>query len=144
MSHYLRNKLIDHLFRDVDFPPPEDLFVALCTEAPTASDTGNTISEVIGTGYARVSYPPSYTANWEATQGGTSGASTGSFGGTANSTSVTFPEAISDWGAVTGVAILDAAEGGNLLFYGELEEPQEVASGDTFVFASGSLAVELE
>src|SRR3990172_1174954 len=136
MSDYLENKLIDHIFRAATFSKPAALHVALYTAAPSDAGGG---TEVSGGSYARVQRDPA-DANWAATQGGVSGNSTGTGGATSNAAALTFPAPTANWGAITHVAILDAASGGNFLFWGALTTPKTVNNGDPAPsFAVGAL-----
>lgn len=149
MSNYMENVLIDHIFRATSYTMPSHLYVALCTTAPVASDTGTKLTANTGTGvevtggsYARTTLDPS-TTNWANTQNSGSGASTGSSGTTSNNSTITFPTATGSWGTITSIAICDASTNGNMLFFGNLSASKTVGSGDTFQFNSGQLSVSL-
>ena len=92
------------------------------------------VEPTIGTGsYARVQVLSTLTA-WAGTQGaGTTTASTGTSGTTSNNAAVTFPAPTSDWAAspavVWGIAIYDAATGGNLLGFAPTTGPVPVPNG---------------
>jgi hypothetical protein len=45
------------------------------------------------------------------------------------------------WGTIVGVGILDAASGGNLLYYGPLSVPRTVNNGDSFSVAINGMTV---
>jgi hypothetical protein len=147
-SDYLKNKLIDHLFRSSTFSKPSALAIALCTVAPVDSDTGALTGKEVtnANGYARVAVSPS-DSNWEATQGGIVGDSSGTTGITRNVNSVVFPAATgSGWGTITHVAIVDNSTygAGNLLLWGALDNPEVVNSGDNFQFSVSALAIEID
>ena len=63
-----------------------------------------------------------------------------------NLSQLVFNTALTDWGWVSGVAILDsAAHGqGNLLMYAQLENPRLVYTGDNIKFDSNSLEISLK
>lgn len=107
------------------------VYVALFTVAPTeAAGTG---TEVSGGAYARASVTNNAT-NWPAAT--TDGAGVSS---KANGTTITFPTATAAWGTIVAFAIMDAASGGNKLYYGNLSTSKAIASGDTATFAAGAI-----
>jgi hypothetical protein len=84
-------------------------------------------------GYARQQIVSSL-ANWAGTQGaGSTTASSGTSGTTSNNNTVTFPSPTSNWAAspsvAWGIALYDAATGGNLLFWGPLAPPATIPNG---------------
>lgn len=126
MSNYLENKLIDHTLRGIPYTAPTTTYAALLTVSP---DDTNTITEVTGGSYTRVAIT-SDTTNWSGTQGaGTTLASSGITGTTTNNTVITFPAPTANWGLIVGVALMDAATGGNVLLQGNLAESITVNSG---------------
>jgi hypothetical protein len=62
-----------------------------------------------------------------------------------NSTQVVFPTALTDWGWVSGIAIVDTSNyaSGNLLMYAKLDNPRYVYTGDNIKFDSNSLEISL-
>jgi hypothetical protein len=62
-----------------------------------------------------------------------------------NSTQVIFPTALTDWGWVSGIAIVDTSNyaSGNLLMYAKLDNPRYVYTGDNIKFDSNSLEISL-
>lgn len=138
-SDYLENKFIDWLLRGQTFTPPATVYIALYTANP--SDTGGG-TEVSGGSYARVAVTSSL-ANWAGTQGaGTTVASSGTGGQTSNNNVITFPAPTANWGTVTGMAIYDAASGGNELYWSALTTSKTVNSNDAApTFPAGTLTV---
>lgn len=130
MSDYLEIEIIKHIFRTGSFTKPTVLAIALCTAAPTDSDTGSTITEPAGGSYARVDVPPD-NSNWS-----DPGASSGQ---TDNVADITFPTATGDWGVITHVAFIDATSAGNMLLHKALASSKNVETGDTFKFSIGDL-----
>lgn len=63
-----------------------------------------------------------------------------------NKNEILFSTALSDWGWVSGVAIVDSAMygSGNLLMYAELQNPRFVYIGDSIKFDSNSLEISLK
>lgn len=142
-SDAVENLLIDHVFRDTQWTKPAALYIALCTSAPTDSDTGSTIVEPVGNNYSRVAYNPSASSNWEATQGGVSGASSGTGGQTSNNGAITFAAASGSWGSITHIAIVSASTAGTMYFWGELSVAKTITSGDIFSFQANQLTVTI-
>lgn len=62
-----------------------------------------------------------------------------------NKLQLVFPSAMTDWGMVSGVAILDSSDhqDGNLLMYAELNNPRYVYAGDTIKFDGNALEINL-
>jgi hypothetical protein len=63
-----------------------------------------------------------------------------------NSRQLVFNTAFTDWGWVSGVAIVDTSNygSGNLLMYAELENPRYVYAGDNIKFDTNSLEISLK
>jgi len=143
MSNYLEGKIVDHIFRGTSFTMPSNLYIALMTTNAGDTDTGTSISNGTGTGvevsssstgYARQAIVP-LTANWTAASAS---------GITSNVASLTFPQAISNWGTIVGIAICDQLVGGNMLFYGALAANKVVNTGDTFQFTANQVQVQID
>jgi len=126
-SDYLELELLDHVLGGGDYSRPATVHIALYTVAPTDAGGG---TEVSGGSYARVAVTNNAT-NWPAASGGAK----------SNGTEITFPTATASWGTVVAFAILDAASGGNFLYWGDLTASKTISSGDTARFAVGELDV---
>ena len=127
LTNYAENKLIDLLFRGQAFTPPSTLYFAAFTALP--SDTGGG-TECSGGSYARVAVSASLD-NFAGTQGAaTTTVSSGSSGTTSNNIDIQFPSPTASWGTVVGMAVFDAASGGNMLMYGPISPAKTVNSGD--------------
>jgi hypothetical protein len=63
-----------------------------------------------------------------------------------NSTQISFDTALTDWGWVSGVAILDSDihGSGNLLLYAELNNPRYVFTGDSIKFDTNALEISIQ
>ena len=63
-----------------------------------------------------------------------------------NNVQITFPTALSDWGFVSGIAILDHEDvgSGNLLMYAALSNPRQVYTGDSIKFDKNALEISLK
>lgn len=125
MSNYLENALLNHIFRNTEFTPPTELYVALYTSDPTDQDIG---MEVSGGGYERqvVTFGPP------------------SNGSVSNTADIVFPVATTDWGTITHIGVRDAASGGNLLFRAALDVPKTIQSGDQIKILAGQLVISLD
>ena len=130
-SNYLENAILDHILGGPDYTRPATVYVALFTDSNTQTQRdANTVTEVSGSAYARVSVTNNST-NWPAASGGSK----------SNGTAITFPTPTGSWGTVTAFGIYDASTGGNLLHHGDLTASQAVASGNTVSYAIGALVI---
>lgn len=132
-SDYLEVAVLDHVLGNATFTQPTDLYLGLFTNTSSNADanleSGVLTDEVSGGGYAReiITFD-----NATSPDGSADSAST-----------VTFPAATANWGEVTHVAVMDAATGGNVLFYGAVTTPKTIESGDTFQVSAGNLTISL-
>lgn len=60
-----------------------------------------------------------------------------------NSATITFPAATASWGTVTHIAIMNAASGGNVLFWGPVTVAKTIDTGDTFQITQNNITVTL-
>jgi hypothetical protein len=127
LSYLYQRFALDAIFGSTDPTPPATLYCALFTTAPTAAGGG---TEVSGGSYGRVAVTNNNT-NFPNASGGPASQ--------ANGTAVTFPTATADWGTPEAFAWFDAVSGGNLVAFGTITDPADVASGDTAIFAIGAL-----
>ena len=134
MSDYLEAALINHLFRADTFSKPSAIYVGLIRyyeASKVEALTGTTIGpkELGAAGDTALSYSrvgvTQNNSNWDAPS---------TAGATQNAGAISFNTATGDWGMVSGVFVVDAAGGGNLLLHGALTTPREVKSGDLFKF----------
>ena len=134
ISDYLSNQLLDHCFRNDNYTAP-DTYVALCTGDVLDTDTGSSISEPSGGAYARVQVNVNggSSPTWDL-------ASNGSID---NTHTITFTQATATQGTITALAIVDAANSGNLLWYENTVTDQEIGNGDTAEISAGSLKVSM-
>jgi len=142
MTNWLENKIIDLVFRGVEFTIPDNFYVGLYSTP--ISDEANAV-EITGQGYARAMIPRSLTS-WAGTQGAASVVpSNGDSGRTSNNVPIEFPMATGEWDVAMWFAIHDALTGGNMWFYGQLLYPRIVYPGDTpIVFNAGDLSVWID
>lgn len=142
LSNYFQNKEIDSFLRGQSFTNPTTVYIALDTTAGSASACG---TEPSTGAYARVAVT-SALANWAGTQSaGSTTASSGTTGTTSNNAAITFPAPTANWGTIVGFCVMDAASGGNLLFYAALTTSKTVNNGDAAPsFAVGALTFQIQ
>lgn len=134
-SNYLEKKLLDHVLMQATYTQPSGLWIGLFKSTVDGATTlanleaGTISDEVSGGDYARK------TVSFAAANSTT--------GVAATSATITFNEATANWGDITHVAIMDAATGGNVLFYGAVTTPKTIEIGDTFQITTGSLTITL-
>jgi len=126
ISNYLALALLNFAFRNQAYSAPT-IYIALTTASISDSDTGSTITEPSGNGYARDAH-----SAWSA----------GVAGATDNTGAIEFSAPTGSWGTITYAAILDALTVGNLLFYADISD-QTPDDGDTVQFPDGDLDVTL-
>ena len=124
MSDYLKDQLVNHVFRATAYTNPTNVYVALYSSDPTSADIG---TELSGSGYARVS--------------ATFGSPVAGSGTVQNDTDITFPSATADWSAITHIGIRDASTGGNLLSYKALTSSVTVLNTNNFRIPTGQLTL---
>lgn len=127
LSNYTEPKLLDHLLGTVSFSMPSAVHLALFTTAPNDVSGG---VEVLGNGYLRQQ------ALWN------SATSTGA----TNSNTITFTASGGSMGTIVAIGIFDSGNpgAGNLLIYGALSSPRNMANGNVLTFAPGSISVALD
>lgn len=129
ISNFLTAALLNQVFRNQAYTRPATIYVALYTSDPTKADTGQ---EVKGGAYAR----QTVTFSAPAIEGGKQTIK--------NSAQIQYAVATADWGLVTHVGLRDAATGGNLLYFGQLDNPRTILIGDRFTFAQNSIVLTLD
>lgn len=102
-----------------------NLYLALCATPPSETDTGSTLTEPVGGGYARILLS---SANWISGTGGSK---------VYNAGYVMTPSA--DWGSLSAYAICDALTAGNMLDYGLLTVTVNAVSGSKVKLQAGSI-----
>lgn len=140
-SNYLESGILNHIFRAGTFSKPTT-WIALTSTVPGETDNGPTITEIphtAGNGYSRI--PVTGDNMWSQVfqDGGGSGAIT-------NLQTISWSaNAVTDWGWVSGVAILDNSgdAAGNMLFYAALPTPKLVSVPDTFSIPTGNATIRL-
>jgi hypothetical protein len=126
MSNFLATAIIGHIWGKSTFTPATTWYAALCKTAPSASDTGSTISESNYTNYVRKSFV-----------GTDLSAVIARTVSSVNTLTFAAPGASGD--TVNGFAICDAATLGNMLYFGTLPTTVIPANGTAPSIPSGSL-----
>ena len=137
LSNYLESGLLNHLLRGIPYSAPSTLYLGLVQNFDSGSlRSGITTAEPTGGSYARQSYA-SNSSNW------ISPYYVGASGATYNNVNIQFPVATADIGNISGVFVADDPASGNVLFFGQLNSPRNIRTGDQFVFSSGLLKISL-
>lgn len=158
-SDYLESGLLHHIFRNQSFPKPTNIAIALCSGVPIDSDTGRsqyvnngTLPELpsgtstgASTGYTRYNLGDPATLGNSAWTYSINDHNAGS-GLIKNSSTILFPTALTDWGWVSGIAIVDSGEYGvgNMLMYAQLNNPRIIYQGDSVKFDLATLQIKLK
>ena len=125
-SDYLENKILAYAFSGTAFTPAATKYLALYTVAPNDDGTGGTEVSTSGTGYARHSVAITTTASQSS-----------------NTAAVEYSTALSSWGTVVAVGVLDASTSGNLYAVGTLAVQKPISTGDVFRVPAGDLDIDL-
>lgn len=126
---YFLNCVSGNLFHTKTSPAlPAKYFIGLSSTAPNAGGTGATEPNA-NAGYARVELTTlSAPADGVAT----------------NTKDINFAESTSDWGRITHFVVYDAATGGNLLIYGELNAARNVEAATVMTIKEGYLKLAVQ
>jgi hypothetical protein len=128
VSNYLAHKLLDFMFRNQAFTPP-DIYAGFCSAAPVDTDTGSTITELTGGAYARILF-----ADWTAALAGA----------LQNNTDINFVTPTGDWVTITHSVLCDAITAGNLLIHTTATPNQAPLIDDPVKFVAGAYDVTLD
>lgn len=124
---YFLNLVAGNIFGTKKSPAiPSKFYLGLSTSAPNVSGGG--VTEPTDSAYARMELS-------------SLGAPTG--GVVSNTSIIEFPESATDWGIVSYYCIYDAATGGNLLMYGQLEKSRTVEANTVMIVRAGSLNLSM-
>lgn len=130
LSVYARNKALDNVFNE-QYTSPTTVYLALCTADPTENGTGSSMSEVPNSsGYSRKAIVFDTAAGRQIDQ----------------DQNVGFDELTGSLGTASHYAIVDSAThgAGNMLGFGEFDEPKQLVAGNTPVVEAGEIFVEIE
>jgi hypothetical protein len=123
----LSNAILDHVLGGGDYTRLATVYIALFTTAPTAAGGG---VEVSGTGYARVAVANNNT-NFPVASNQQK----------KNGAAIDFGTAGSNWGTIVAAAVMSAANGGDILYWGTLAANKTVNSGDGFRINANNLTL---
>lgn len=126
-SDYLDQRRLKWAFEGLAHPAPPAIYVALYTAAPTKAGGG---TEVSGGSYARLA---TVAADW---------AVSGPLWRAQNARVLTFPSPTALWGTLVAFGLLDAASGGQLLWFSALAQQRVPAVAQPVVFGMGALIVQ--
>lgn len=136
-SDFMENQLADMLFRTGGYSKPAGIWLALCSGVPHDTHTGTTLPEVAGGNYSRWAMGPPSDNAWVRFNPAGSGIIYNASGMTP----------ISNWSGartdISGVALCDAATGGNVIVHGTLSTSKTITSTDNLTFASGTISFQL-
>lgn len=124
VTTYLATSLVDHVLGGAAYTAPGTVYAALYTSAPSDGGGG---TEASGAGYSRQA------VTWGTVTGGE----------IANSAAIVWNVSGGDLEALRAVGLLDAATGGNLLWWGSIPLTTALDGGGVRI-AAGSLIVSLE
>ena len=122
MSNYLENGLANHVFRNIEFKSPEEIWIGLFKRNPTDASANH---EFIGKGYKR------QLVKFDSPQNGI----------LKNSHDIVFHYATSKWEEATHIALFNSEKGGSIQMPGPLKEPILISKDKNFVIKTHKLAV---
>ena len=146
---FLENKLLGHIFKNVEFARPGDgIYVGLATAVSNFGDTTGetdapTITEATFGNYGRIQVQAS---KWDLTSDTTETQTI------KNGANIEFPASTGTSNVISHVfvathvsASLDTeGSGGNVLFIGALDATKTIATGDIFRINTNNLTIELK
>jgi len=160
LSDYLESGLLHHVFRGEIFNKPSGIAIALCSGVPLDSNTGvnvekgGTLPELPtgidgnSTGYSRINLgdPTDNGDGYWSFSTEDHAAGSGVIKNVNNDATFIFDTALLDWGAVSGIAIVDSGEYGvgNLLMHAPLDSPRIIYTGDSVKFDSSTLQISFK
>ena len=134
-TDYLRQRVLSHTLGFGAYVMPVNVYVGLCTSAPTATAPGAEVS-TSGTAYVRRQ------ATFALAAGRTDLAT--------NPVTVEYPTAASNWGSLGYFELWDAVSAGNRLYWGPLVDPTDgvtpiirnINAGDILRLSANQLSVQ--
>jgi hypothetical protein len=137
MTNYLESGLLNHVLRSISLSSPTGLQIGLVGAFNQGNlESGILTDEISGGSYARIVYSAN-ASSW------ISPYPIGNTYATHNTQVIEFAQATSDIGLASGVFILDSSSS-NIIFYGQLQNPRNIRTGDQFVMPSGSLIITFD
>jgi len=123
-SDFTEAEMLDNYLAATAPTTPSTVYVGLHTTSVGDDDSG---TECSGNGYARVAAAFTRTLNVAS-----------------NSGLISFPQATGTWGTVTHFGIYDQLTGGNLLFWGTLDNSKLISVDDVPKYQAGELTVTID
>lgn len=131
-SQYLQAKVLDHIFKVATFAEPTNIYIGLCTSAPSDISIG---TEVSGSNYSRVNVNTAFAA-----------ATSASPSVITNSSQINFPTpGTGGWGIVTHFIIMDSqSTSTNILAWGQLTVSKTINQNDVVSLSVGQVSISLD
>lgn len=133
MSNYLEEAILKHVrgTNGVAYTRPTVVYCACHTADPTDAGTGAEVVTAGGTLYTRQAISFAAPSNPAGTM--------------ATDADLTWTAAGANWGTVTHIGIWDnvTVGAGNLLFFGMLDTPKTINTGDQFKILTGQLTITM-
>ncbi|MFK7692853.1 hypothetical protein [Paenibacillus sp. HJGM_3] len=142
LSNWLSDSLLNLAFRNTAWTPPSTVYLALYTSNPTAADTG---TEVSGGAYARIAIPFAAPVgqSFNLYDIKTGVAETVTRRTLKSNAELVFAVATAPWGLITHVGIRTALTAGNLMYFGAVNNPRTIETGDRMRVAADSIVVSI-
>lgn len=126
------NQVLDFNVGGVVYTPPSVHYLALFLSPILAGGLGGAEVSFAGTGYARKAIPNTL-SEWSAANNGVK----------YNLNEIVFPPTSLSWGLIVAAALTDAPTGGNILYYGPLEQAVSVNQvGVSVQFLAGQIQIK--
>jgi len=133
LSNYAETQWLNYLFGQTAIPNFGTYYVGLLTNGSFVD--GNTPTENVGNGYARIAVTNDKTTGFNAAVGDT----------VTNKNNIAFAAATGAWTDVSFAALFDALTTGNLICWAALQSsPVAVASGTQLTINAGDLSFKLD
>jgi hypothetical protein len=129
-SNYLKNAVLNHLYKGIPLPIFPTLFIGYMSTAPSDVAPG---AEPSGGGYIRQAIANN-SVNFSATGGGIK----------KTATTVQFPIASAPQGEAAHLGFWSAVSGGQFLSYGALNPSRSIDISDQLIFLAGDIKVTLD
>lgn len=122
ITNYAAEKHLNHDFNGAEYAGPTDWYVGFRKNG----------TELSGGNYSRIQTTAD-TTDWPTTATNVM----------ENGTDITTPQATADWNEADEVALYDAASGGNLWYWDQLDFPFTMLTGQSRKFGPGALRIKL-
>lgn len=134
LSDYTETNILQTTLRGQAFPVPAGNYLALCTGDPGEASIAN---EATGGWYSRLNLG-TLTSAWSAPADSAGGKMS------QNANLLAFNAVTGSGVTITHIAIMDAASGGNVLYWAPLAAPKVLAVTDVLQFAPSALQVTVK